>query len=54
MSDSCDIITAEDLAAAGFSVDWATRLPIATYHTDDGEPYWLRDDLAPWPGEGEA
>jgi hypothetical protein len=53
MSDSRDIITGEELKAAGFSVDWASRLPVATYHTDEGEPYWLRDELAPWLGGGD-
>jgi hypothetical protein len=50
MSDSCDTITADGVEVAGFSVDWASQLPVATYHTDDGEHHCLRDDLAPWLG----
>ena len=46
MSD--DVTTADELEAAGFTVEWASQLPIATYHNDEGEPFWLRDDLEPW------
>jgi hypothetical protein len=52
MSDSRDIVTAEELEDAGFAVEWALRLPIASYMGDDGEPYWLAADLAPWLEEG--
>jgi hypothetical protein len=52
MSDSCDVVTAEELEDAGFTVRWACRLPVAQYTDDEGEPYWLRADLAPWLVEG--
>jgi hypothetical protein len=50
VSDS-DIITASDLEAAGYDAAWAQSLPVPTYHDDDGEPFWLRSDLAPWLSE---
>jgi hypothetical protein len=42
MIDTHDITTIEDPEAASFSVDWVSRLS-----------NWLRDDLAPWLGEGD-
>jgi hypothetical protein len=52
MSDTCGTIAVEEPEAAGLSAAWAYALPVATYHTEDGRPYRLRDDLAPWLGEG--
>jgi hypothetical protein len=43
-----DIITAADLEAAGYELAWAQSLPVPVYTDVDGEPYWLRSDLAPW------
>jgi hypothetical protein len=49
-----DIITATDPDAEGYDMAWAQALFIPTCANAAGEPYWLRDGLAPWQGEADA
>jgi hypothetical protein len=50
-----DIITAADLARDyDLTPDDVRRWPVTEYADDDGQPYWLREDLAPWMGDGRT